>query len=153
MKKQYDFSKARRNPYVKRGMSKAELKRWITALRSRRYKQGYGQLCDRDNRYCCLGVDLVVNKLATRAELIGSLAGVPSELDLDRSKVSPTRALTERMPEKVQVELANLNDYRVDDQGQDGDEIPYFEPAPPGEQVPFELIAGLVLAHWDGVSV
>lgn len=30
-------------------------KDWVAALRSGRYEQGYGRLCD-DHRFCCLGV-------------------------------------------------------------------------------------------------
>jgi len=31
-------------------------KAWVEALRSGEYKQGNGQLLDRQGRYCCLGV-------------------------------------------------------------------------------------------------
>ena len=31
-------------------------KKWVEALRSGKYKQGFGQLKNRQNEYCCLGV-------------------------------------------------------------------------------------------------
>lgn len=36
-------------------MNKKAKKLWIDALRSGKYEQGYGQLCD-NGKYCCLGV-------------------------------------------------------------------------------------------------
>lgn len=30
--------------------------KWIAALRSGEYQQGIGELCNSDNKYCCLGV-------------------------------------------------------------------------------------------------
>ena len=44
-----------------------ELKaKWLEALRSGEYVQGYGALCSRDNEYCCLGVLVEVGGLATK---------------------------------------------------------------------------------------
>lgn len=40
-------------------ITKTEFEGWLTALRSGKYKQGYGQLkleCDESTSYCCLGV-------------------------------------------------------------------------------------------------
>jgi hypothetical protein len=37
-------------------MNKVIKKKWLKALRSKEYKQGYSQLRTKDNRYCCLGV-------------------------------------------------------------------------------------------------
>lgn len=36
-------------------MKKQVMKKWVTALRSGKYKQGKEYLCD-DGKYCCLGV-------------------------------------------------------------------------------------------------
>lgn len=36
------------------------MKKWIAALRSGEFKQGTAVLCDKDHRYCCLGVAAVV---------------------------------------------------------------------------------------------
>jgi len=37
-------------------MNKEIKTKWLKALRSKRYKQTTGTLCDRDGGYCCLGV-------------------------------------------------------------------------------------------------
>jgi hypothetical protein len=42
-------------------------KQWVDALRSGEYEQGRGQLCDSDNKYCCLGV---LSELAARAGVV-----------------------------------------------------------------------------------
>lgn len=35
--------------------TKTEVRKWVKALRSGKYKQGYAKLCD-NGKYCCLGV-------------------------------------------------------------------------------------------------
>lgn len=37
-------------------VNKKQLKKWIKALDSGEYEQGYGSLNPKDNTYCCLGV-------------------------------------------------------------------------------------------------
>ena len=37
-------------------MKKTVMKKWVSALRSGKYKQGEGRLRDSDNNFCCLGV-------------------------------------------------------------------------------------------------
>lgn len=37
-------------------MDQAAKEVWVAALRSRKYRQGRGQLCDKNGRMCCLGV-------------------------------------------------------------------------------------------------
>jgi hypothetical protein len=37
-------------------MKKTVMKKWVSALRSGKYKQGAGQLRDSDDQFCCLGV-------------------------------------------------------------------------------------------------
>lgn len=37
-------------------IKKEDLDKWLTALRSGEYKQGYGSLQDQNGGYCCLGV-------------------------------------------------------------------------------------------------
>ena len=93
----------------------AKIKRkWVKALMSGEYRQGKGQLYRR-GRFCCLGVLAHCNGVPTAKiaeggnELLGSDADFN---DLPTFEVS----------EKVQTELATLNDFGV----------------------PFEVIAGLI---------
>lgn len=37
-------------------VSREELREWIVALESGKYKKGRGQLCSKNEEYCCLGV-------------------------------------------------------------------------------------------------
>ena len=37
-------------------MKKTVMKKWVSALRSGKYKQGTGRLRDSDDQFCCLGV-------------------------------------------------------------------------------------------------
>ena len=43
---------------------KANVKAWIAALRSDKYRQGWGSLC-RDKSFCCLGVLADINNIPT----------------------------------------------------------------------------------------
>jgi hypothetical protein len=45
-------------------MDRKSRNNWIRALRSGKYKQAHGVLCDeREARHCCLGVKLVIDKV------------------------------------------------------------------------------------------
>jgi hypothetical protein len=41
---------------MKKGPNKRQAMKWIKALRSGEYEQGYGQLETHDHKFCCLGV-------------------------------------------------------------------------------------------------
>jgi len=80
-------------------LTKKLKKQWVSALRSGKYKQGMGQLCE-DRRYCCLGV-------------LGSITGL-----LHKQKISGKDAiltdhngsLIEGLDCDIQDKLAQLND-------------------------------------------
>ena len=86
---------------------KPELKkRWVKALRSKKYKQGQEYLRSCDNAYCCLGVLCDISGVRWKehdyAFGVGS-HGVTG---------SPTPAINKRLglPESVVGELIRLND-------------------------------------------
>lgn len=92
-----------------------ELKqRWVSALRSGKYRQGHNCLKDIDNDYCCLGV---------LADLINPEAWVYNSdiLSFEWSSVytedpwlikhSSKYLITDPIPAKVQKTLAKKNDF------------------------------------------
>ena len=110
-----------------KGLTKAEKDRWVKALVSGRYKQGGGQLYnDSTKKYCCLGVECVVNKRVKKNKLAG--VALPSDLGLE----------TLSMFEK---QLADLNDGTYIAGMIEEDRV-----------IPFELIAGLLIEPWNGVD-
>ena len=46
-------------------MKKEVMKKWVSALRSGKYRQGKGQLRDPDDHFCCLGVLCDLHNLET----------------------------------------------------------------------------------------
>lgn len=61
-------------------------KKWLTALRSGKYKQGYGRLYD-GNGYCCLGV--LQKEVSGNVSKIGKIsAELPSRKWLTKHKIS-----------------------------------------------------------------
>ena len=72
-------------------------KKWVKALRSGEYKQGYGILRTENNEYCCMGVLEVI---------IGSSIGNTYLLVTKNKKRSCVRGL----PKTMQTRLAKYND-------------------------------------------
>lgn len=97
-------------------LTRQEKRRWVAALRSGKFRQGQFQL-HRAGRYCCLGVECVVNGRHTAAAL-GDF-GMPSQIE------------TPKLPKPVQQALAELNDGVGDENT-------------PARFVPFEVIAGVI---------
>lgn len=81
-------------------MSKIVKKKWLNALRSDKFKQGQGSLCE-NGKYCCLGV---------LAEVTGHLKDGPKNRDLpiekDDGDPAPFCGLTSEMQSK----LIQMND-------------------------------------------
>lgn len=75
------------------------------------------------DKYCCLGVECVVNKRATRKKLKGKR--MPDDLGLTA------------IPDWIAMELADMNDGFT----LDGKHVP---------PVPWEIIAGMCIVPWDG---
>ena len=46
--------------------------KWVTALRSGKYRQGHGQLRSEDDKFCCLGVLCVVTGVDTKLRASGN---------------------------------------------------------------------------------
>lgn len=69
--------------------------KWVKALRSKRYKQGTGMLCDGE-RYCCLGV----------AAIIG---GIP-QIVIENKKVLQTAFALGILPDQI---IGNATDKRL----------------------------------------
>lgn len=81
-------------------MSKIVKQKWLNALRSDKFKQGQGALCEH-GRYCCLGV---------LAEVTGHLNDGPKSRGLpvqtDDGEIAPFCGLTRATQEK----LIEMND-------------------------------------------
>lgn len=98
-------------------MTKAQKVKWIEALRSGKYEQGFNVLCTTDNgKYCCLGV-YGRAVLGVPGERLWH-TGWPGEAGFRVSEPNVSRA------------LAELNDFDTVEDGL----IP----------VPFEVIAGVI---------
>lgn len=128
-------------------MTKKEKDRWVKALISGRYKQGNGVLYDSARKsYCCLGVECVVNRRVKKhAKMVLDGIGLPNQLFNDDAENYLRSDDEEWIPSMVADKLADVNDYKVDLTGEPNN----YD----GEQVPFELIAGLCLVPWDGKTV
>jgi hypothetical protein len=92
-------------------------KKWVAALRSKKYKQGRAELYDTiEDTYCCLGVAEIVAG-NTRDKIAG--------LAFPRASIgcrSPRLLHVDGLGRHIAIELSALND----------------------EDIPFEVIAGLV---------
>lgn len=79
-------------------MPQAVKERWISALRSGKYKQGKGSLLDDTGGYCCLGV--LVKELEGKLDKLSDLAGnvryerMPSMEFLAKHGIEPSRHTT-----------------------------------------------------------
>lgn len=45
--------------------NKENIRKWIVALRSKKYEQGAGALCSNDRKFCCLGVACELFRIET----------------------------------------------------------------------------------------
>jgi len=70
-------------------------RRWIEALRSGEYKQGYGILRTVDNEYCCMGVLQVITDLQVSGSYL---------------LVTKRRSCVRGLPKTMQSRLAMYND-------------------------------------------
>jgi hypothetical protein len=70
-------------------MNKEIKQQWIAALTSGKYKQGKGQLRDKDNNFCCLGVlcnlhakehPEIAAMQISRGEYMGEVSWLPDEV-------------------------------------------------------------------------
>jgi hypothetical protein len=68
-------------------MPKATLTKWLTALRSGEYRQGYNTLRDENGGYCCLGVLQHCLTGEVESDCGGRAFGVPTKVWLDKHRV------------------------------------------------------------------
>jgi hypothetical protein len=69
--------------------------KWVKALRSKKYKQGVGYLCD-DGTYCCLGVAAMISGL--------------DESEIEYKKVLQPEFATGKIPDEI---IGNASDKKL----------------------------------------
>lgn len=97
-------------------MPKESLEKWLTALESGSYQQGYGALKSGMSGYCCLGVLQHCLSGSTERCPKGNDIGLPSDEWLNRHNIRFTNRIIDRdsnpyIPSKEE-SLAYLNDTR-----------------------------------------
>ncbi len=93
---------------------KREAKRaWLKALRSGKYRQATGHLCDNDGSMCCLGVlaDVAIDTYWVKGSYHWDLV-IPGSLDRDTESYSLSQETAEhvRLDRRAQEQLIRMND-------------------------------------------
>ncbi len=100
--------------------NKANLRRWVRALRSGAYQQGSSYMRTADNKYCCLGVAMdlaIANGVQCTSPDWGQTASVPEAVNAWFGVQGQPHGLNQRLDglsvEGTVPSPSNLNDHNV----------------------------------------
>lgn len=86
-------------------------KKWLKALRSRKYKQGTGELhCINEKTHCCLGVLCDISKQLVTENENGSFISLTNTFDWNQSRLPDTIKKSYNISRDEEDKLINMND-------------------------------------------